>query len=443
MPRIIRILLLLGLLIVASISIGIEAQAASSRIDVLHAKGTINPVLANYIERGISQAEEDNAIACIIQLDTPGGLDTSMRDIVKEIVSAEVPVVVYVSPSGARAASAGVFITIAAHVAAMSPNTAIGAAHPVAIGAEGEAQMSEEMEEKIVNDAAAYIRSIADAHGRNMEWAEKAVRESVSATEQEALGLNVIDTVAPDLSTLVSQLDGWEVIMLDESVVTLHTQGAEINYVKMSAIENFVFTISDPNIAVILLSLAMLGITVEIFNPGLIFPGVFGGICAFLAAYSLGFLPINYAGVALIALAGGLFIAEVFTASFGLFTAGGIISLVFGFLILFSGRPTLFQPTPWVIPTIAVSIGAVLAVVIYFVFRAHRRQATTGREELPGKTATVKAALEPEGTVLHEGELWTAILDEGKAKPGEEVIITKFESMKLYVTKKKQDVKQK
>lgn len=443
MPRIIRILLLLGLLIAASISIGTEAQAASSRIDVLHAKGTINPVLANYIERGISQAEEDNAIACIIQLDTPGGLDTSMRDIVKEIVSAEVPVVVYVSPSGARAASAGVFITIAAHVAAMSPNTAIGAAHPVAIGAEGEAQMSEEMEEKIVNDAAAYIRSIADAHGRNMEWAEKAVRESVSATEQEALELNVIDTVAPDLNSLVKKLDGWEVIMLDESVVTLHTQGAEINYVKMSAIENFVFTISDPNIAVILLSLAMLGITVEIFNPGLIFPGVFGGICAFLAAYSLGFLPINYAGVALIALAGGLFIAEVFTASFGLFTAGGIISLVFGFLILFSGRPTLFQPTPWVIPTIAVSIGAVLAVVIYFVFRAHRRQATTGREELPGKTATVKAALEPEGTVLHEGELWTAILDEGKAKPGEEVIITKFESMKLYVTKKKQDVKQK
>ncbi|UCC90555.1 MAG: nodulation protein NfeD [Dehalococcoidia bacterium] len=443
MPRIIRILLLLGLLIAASISIGIEAQAASSRIDVLHAKGTINPVLANYIERGISQAEEDNAIACIIQLDTPGGLDTSMRDIVKEIVSAEVPVVVYVSPSGARAASAGVFITIAAHVAVMSPNTAIGAAHPVAIGAEGEAQMSEEMEEKIVNDAAAYIRSIADAHGRNMEWAEKAVRESVSATEQEALQLNVIDMVAPDLSTLVSQLDGWQVTMLDDSVVIMHTQGAEVNHVKMSALENLLFTISDPNIAVILLSLAMLGITVEIFNPGLIFPGVFGGICAFLAAYSLGFLPINYAGIALIALAGGLFIAEVFTASFGLFTAGGIISLVFGFLILFSGRPTLFQPQPWVIPTIAVSIGAVLAVVIYYVVRAHRRQATTGREELPGKTATVKAALEPEGTVLHEGELWTAILDEGKAKPGEEVIITRFDGMKLYVTKKKQDVKQK
>lgn len=443
MPKIIRIILLLGLLVVASISIGTEAQAASSRIDVLYVDGTINPALANYIKRGISQAEEDNAIACVIQLDTPGGLDTAMRDIVKDIVSAEVPVVVYVSPSGARAASAGVFITMAAHVAAMAPNTNIGAAHPVAIGTEGEAQMSKEMEEKVVNDAAAYIRSIAKSHGRNVDWAEKAVRETVSATEQEALELNVIDTVAPDLNSLVSQLDGWQVTMLDGSVVTLHTQGAEISYVKMSAIENFVFTISDPSIAVILLSLAMLGITVEIFNPGLIFPGVFGGISAFLAAYSLGFLPINYAGIALISLAGGLFIAEVFTAGFGLFTAGGIISLVFGFLILFSGRPTLFQPAPWVIPTIAGSIGTVLAVVIYFVVRAHRRQATTGREELPGKTATVKAALEPEGIVLHEGELWTAILDEGKAKPGEEVIITRFDGLKLYVSKKKPDVKQK
>jgi membrane-bound serine protease (ClpP class) len=443
MLKVIRIGLLLGLLVAASISIGTEAQAASSRIDVLNVNGTINPALANYIERGINQAEEENAIACIIQLDTPGGLDTAMRDIVKAIVSAEVPVVVYVSPSGARAASAGVFITIAAHVAAMAPMTNIGAAHPVAIGTEGEAQMSQEMEEKVVNDAAAYIRTLASAHGRNMDWAEKAVRGSVSATEQEALELNVIDTVASDLNSLVRQLDGWEVTMHDGRVVTLHTQGAEINHIQMSATEDFLFTISDPNIAVILLSLAMLGITVEIFNPGLIFPGVFGGISAFLAAYSLGFLPINYAGIALVALAGGLFIAEVFTASFGLFTAGGVISLVFGFLILFSGRPTLFQPDVRVIAGIAVGISSVVAVIIYHVIRAHRRQATTGREELPGKAAIVKVALEPEGTVLHEGELWTAILDEGKAKPGEEVIITRFDGLKLYVTKKKPDVKQK
>jgi len=433
MPKFIRILLLLGLIITASIAI--EAEAASSRIDVLHAEGVINPVLVDYIERGINQAEEDNAIACIIQMDTPGGLDTSMRDIVKDIVSAEVPVVVYVSPAGARAASAGVFITMAAHVAVMAPNTAIGAAHPVAIGTEGEEGMSETMEEKVVNDAAAYIRSIAEAHGRNMEWAEKAVRESVSATEQEALELNVIDMVAPDLDSLVSQLDGRQVTMLGGSVVTLHTQGATINHIKMNTIEDFLYAITDPNIAYILLSLATLGIMAEIFNPGLIFPGVVGGICGLLAFYSLGMLPVNYAGVLLVVLAFGLFIAEVFTETFGLFTAGGITSLVIGSLILFKGGP-LFQVNPWLITTVAVIIAALFAFVISRVIRAHRRQASTGREELIGKTAVVKVALEPEGTVFYKGERWAATSDKGRVEPGEAVIITKVDGLKLYVIRK-------
>ncbi len=433
MLKFIRILLLLGLIITASIAI--EVEAASSRIDVLHAEGVINPVLVDYIERGIEQAEEDNAIVCIIQMDTPGGLDTSMRDIVKDIVNARVPVVVYVSPSGARAASAGVFITMAAHIAAMAPNTAIGAAHPVVIGTEGEEGMSETMEEKVVNDAAAYIRSIAEAHGRNMEWAEKAVRESVSATEQEALELNVIDMVAPDLDSLVSQLDGRQVTMLGGNIVTLHTQGATINHIKMNTIEDFLYAISDPNIAYILLSLATLGIMAEIFNPGLIFPGVVGGICGLLAFYSLGMLPVNYAGVLLVVLAFGLFIAEVFTTSFGLFTAGGITSLVIGSLILFKGGP-LFQVSPWLIATVAVIIAVLFAFVISRVIRAHRRQAYTGREELIGKTAVVKLALEPEGAVFFKGENWTAISDKGRVEPGEAVIITKVDGLKLYVTKK-------
>ena len=436
MLRTIRITLLIGILTATAIAIASGAQAANSKIDVLTVKGVINPVTANYVNRGINQAEEANAVACVIQLDTPGGLDTSMRDIVKDIVDSEVPVVVYVSPAGARAASAGVFVTMAAHVAAMAPNTNIGAAHPVAIGEEGEAQMSEEMQEKVVNDAAAYIRSIAEAHGRNIEWAEKAVRESVAATEQEALTLNVIDMVANDLDSLISQLDGREVIMLDGRVIILNTQGATTNQNPMSNVEGFLLAISDPNVAVVLLSLAVLGITVEIFNPGLIFPGVFGGICAFLGTYSLGILPINYAGIALIGLAGGLFVAEFFTASFGIFTAGGIASLVIGLLILFSGRPTLFQPDPWVIPTIAAVISSITAVIIYRVVRTHRRQPTTGREELKGKIATVRRALTPEGTVFYKGELWTAILDEGEAQPGEEVIITKTEGLKVYVTKK-------
>ncbi len=433
MLKFIRILFLVSLIITASIAI--EAQAASSRIDVLHAEGVINPVLVDYIERGIEQAEDNNAIACIIQLDTPGGLDTSMRDIVKDIVNARVPVVVYVSPSGARSASAGVFITMAAHVAVMAPNTAIGAAHPVVIGTEGEEGMSETMEEKVVNDAAAYIRSIAEAHGRNMEWAEQAVRESVSATEREALELNVIDMVAPDLDTLVSQLDGREVTMLGGMVITLHTQGATINHIKMSTIEDFLYAISDPNIAYILLSLASLGIMAEIFNPGLIFPGVIGAISGLLAFYSLGMLPVNYAGVLLVVLAFGLFIAEVFTTSFGLFTAGGITSLVMGSLILFKGGP-LFQVNPWLIATVVIIIAAFFVFVISRVIRAHRRQASTGREELMGKTAVVKAALEPEGTVFFKGERWAAISDKGRVEPGEAVIITKVDGLKLYVIKK-------
>jgi len=434
MLKIIRILTFLGIIIAASASIVAQA-APSSRIDILKAEGVINPVLAGYIERGIEEAEDSNAAAVIIQLDTPGGLDTSMRDIIQNIVNARIPVVVYVSPSGARAASAGVFITVAAHVAVMAPNTAIGAAHPVTIGGEGEQQVSEHMEEKIVNDAAAYIRSIAEAHGRNMEWAEKAVRESVSATEKEALELNVIDIVAADLNDLVSKLDGREVTMLGGAVVTLNTRDATLNNAPMNTMEDFLYAISDPNIAYLLLSLATLGIMVEISNPGLIFPGVIGAISLLMAFFSLGMLPVNYAGILLIVLAFGLFIAEVFTVSFGLFTAGGVVSLVLGSLILFKGGP-LFQVNPWLIGSMAVIITGIVTFVLTRIIRAHRTQATTGWEELVGKPATVKVALEPEGIVLFRGENWKAVSEAGKMAPGEEIIINRVSNLKLYVTKK-------
>jgi len=431
MPKVIRILLLLGLLITASIAI--EVQAAAPRIDVLHVKGTINPVLVDYIKRGIEHAEDNNAIACIIQLDTPGGLVSSMLDIVEDIVNAQVPVVVYVSPAGGWAASAGVFITMAAHVAAMAPATNIGAAHPVAAG--GEAEMSETQEEKILSIIASKARTIAELQGRNAEWAERAVRESVSATEEEALELNVIDMVAPDLESLISQLDGRQVTMLDGSVVTLHTQGATVNHFRMSWTEGFLYAIADPNIAYLLLSLAMLGIMIEITNPGLIFPGIVGGICLLMAFYSLGVLPVNYAGVLLIVLAFGLFIAEVFTTTFGLFTAGGITSLVIGSLILFKGGP-LFQIDPWLIAGVVIFITALFAFVISRVIRAHRRQASTGREELVGKRAVVKVALEPEGTVFFKGERWTAVSEKGRVEPGAEVIVTRVDGLTLYVIKK-------
>jgi len=434
MPRIIRILIILGLLLTASLSL--KAQAASSRIDVMTIKGTINPVLIDYIERVIERAEEEGAMAVIIQMDTPGGLDTAMRNIIQEIVNAQIPVVVYVSPSGARAASAGTYITMSAHVAAMAPNTVIGAATPVAMGGDGEAAMSDEMKAKIINDASAYIRSIAESHGRNAEWAEKAVREGVSATEQEALQLNVIDIVAADLDALVAQLDGRKVTMLDEQVVTLQTQDATIHHVKMKLFEDFLYTIADPNIAYLLLSLATLGIMVEIFNPGLIFPGVVGGISLLMAFYSLGVLPVNWAGVLLIVLAFGLFIAEVLTTTFGLFTAGGVISLVIGSLILFQGASPVFRVDPWLIATVTIIITAVFAFVVNRAINAHRRQAKTGREALIGKTALVKVALDPEGTVFFKGERWGAISEEGRIEVGAEVIITKVEGLVLRVTKK-------
>ncbi len=432
MPRVIRILLLAGWLI--GTLFAVQVQAATDHIVVLRIDGAITPVLAGYLERGIERAEDEGASAIIIQMDTPGGLDTAMRDIIQDIINARVPVIVYVSPSGARAASAGTYITLAAHVAAMAPNTVIGAATPVQMGGDGE--MSDELKKKIINDAAAYIRSLAESHGRNAEWAETAVRKGVSITEQEALELNVIDMVAADLDALITQLDGKQVTMLDGSVVTLQTEGASINRIDMTTIEEFLYAISDPNIAFILLSLAMLGIFVEITNPGLIFPGVVGGICGILAFYSLGQLPVNWAGVLLIVLAFALFVGEVLTITFGLFTAGGVVALVLGALILFPGGSLVFRVNPWLIATMAILIGSLFAFVVSRVIGVHRRQASTGREELVGKKAVVKVALDPEGTVFFKGERWNAVSEKGRMEPGEEVIITKVDSLKLWVIKK-------
>jgi membrane-bound serine protease (ClpP class) len=426
---------MVGLLLATSIIV--EAQAERSRIDVLTVKGTINPVLVDYITRGIDSAEFEGAQAVIIQMDTPGGLDTAMRDIIQQIVNSRIPVIVYVSPAGARAASAGAYITLSAHVAVMAPNTAIGAATPVSMGGDGEGQMSDEMKAKIINDAIAYIKDLANSHGRNADWAEKAVREGVSATSQEALELNVVDMISPDLDTLIAELDGREVTLLDGSVVTLHTGGAPINEVMMKGIESFLYAIADPNIAFILLSLASLGIMVEIFNPGLIFPGVLGAICGVLAFYSLGQLPVNIAGILLIVLAFGFFIGEVLTTTFGLFTAGGVTALVVGSLILFKGAdPAVFQVDPWLIATVTIIIASLFAFVVNRAIRAHRKQATTGREELIGKRAVVREVLNPEGTVFFKGELWEATSDSGQIEVGEEVTITVMDGLMLRVIKK-------
>jgi len=431
----IRRLILAFVIVLLAISIGANVQSQNPKIDVLTVKGTVNPVLVDYIKRGIANAEDTGAEAVILQMDTPGGLDSATREIIQHIVNSRVPVVVYVAPSGSRAASAGLYILQSAHVAAMSPNTATGAATPISLGEGGEAAISDELQAKIINDSSAYMRSLAESHGRNADWAERAVREGVSVTEQEALEMNVIDIIAPTLENLIQQLDGRQVNMLGDTTITLHTAGAVTNEVDMKTIERFLYTIADPNIAYLLLSIASLGIMVEIFNPGLIFPGIIGAISGILAFYSLGQLPVNIAGILLIVLAFGLFVGEVLTTTFGLFTMGGLVSLVIGSLILFQGAAPVFRIDPWLIVGVVIIITAVVAFIVQRAITAHRRQAKTGREELIGKTATVRVKLNPDGTVFYKGERWAARSEEGEIKQGEQVIIDRVDGLMLYVSK--------
>jgi membrane-bound serine protease (ClpP class) len=407
-----------------------EVSAQAPQVDVLRVKGAITPVLAGYIERGIGLAEEHGATACIIEMDTPGGLDSSMRDIIQNILEADIPVVVYI-PTGARAASAGAFITIASHVAAMAPATEIGAAHPVAIGEDG---MDETMEEKVVNDAVAYIRSIAETRGRNADWAEAAVRESKSSPASEALELGVIDIVADNMDDLLAQLDGWQVTLLSGEVVTMETVGASVNYISMGSMERFLFAITDPNIAYILLSLGMLGIMLELFSPGTIFPGVVGAICLLLSFYGLGMLPVNYVGIILVLLAFGLFIAEMFTATNGLLALGGIASLTIGSMILMTNP--LFRINPGLIAGVVIAVAAFFIFVIASVLRTHRTRQQTGRDAMVGRVAVARTPLDPKGEVFVHGELWGATVDEGKVELGEEVVITEVDGLRLKVTRK-------
>jgi membrane-bound serine protease (ClpP class) len=410
-----------------------NVSAANQSIEVLRVEGIIVPAVADYIDRGIEQAETKGSTAVIIQLSTPGGLMDTTQKIVERILNAEVPVVVYVSPAGGWAGSAGTFITLASHVAAMAPASRIGAATPVTMGEE---ELSEEMKKKVTEDAAAWIRSIAELRGRNPVDAELAVREGKSYTVTEALENNLIDLEADSLESLISQLNGMTVTLASGEEIVLDTESYTLDMNEMTFIERFLHVISHPNIAYILLTLGSIGIIAEIYNPGAFFPGIIGGISLLLAFYSLGVLDAYWGGILLILLAFGLFIGEVLTTTFGIFTAGGITALVLGSLILFPGETPILQVDPWLIATVVITVTALFVFVISRVVRAHRRQAKTGREELVGKTALVKQALEPEGTVFFKGERWTAISEKGRIKPGEEVIITKVDGLILHVTKK-------
>ena len=428
----------LGLCLVLAVcgiaSLAMPASAAEDElVVVIEVEGTIVPVLHQYIERGIERAEQAGATAVIIRLNTPGGLLDSTEKIVASIMNADVPVVTYVSPHGAWAASAGTFITLASHIAAMAPATTIGAAHPVAGGGQ---EVPEDQMRKITEFSARWMGTIAEERGRNVEEAMLAVTESKSFTDGEALAANLIDLRADNLESLLEAIDGREVTLASGRTVVLGTSGATVQTVDMTGFERFLHTLSDPNIAYILLTLATIGLITEITSPGLIFPGVVGGISLILAFYSLGVLDANWGGVALIVLAVGLFIAEYFTTSFGGFTAGGIAALVFGSIILFSSTPGV-SVSPGLIIGVAAGATAFSVFVLGAIIRGQRRQKSTGREGMLGKTAIVRSPLEPRGTVLAEGELWTAVVEEEQpVPPGEEVVIVSVDHMQLRVRRK-------
>jgi len=421
--------------VIAGLGGSLIAAASPATVEVLTVDGTIVPVIADYIDRGISEAEKNGATVCIIELDTPGGLLDSTEKIVQKIMNADVPIVVYVSPKAAWAASAGTFITLSAHIAAMTPGTTIGAAHPVAGGGE---EIPEDQMQKIVEFSAKWMRTIAEERGRNMEEAELAVRESKSFTDVDALEYNLIDLRADNLESLIAQIDGWEVTLANGEEVIINTADYVQTRNEMNAIEKFLQTLSDPNIAYILFTLATIGLITEISNPGLVFPGVAGGVSLFLAFYSLGVLDAYWGGLALILLAVGLFIAEYFTTAFGLLTAGGIASLVMGSLILFSHSPGI-EVNRGLIAGVTAGVTAFAVFVVGAIVRGQRRRKATGVEGMIGTIAIAKTPLDPTGTVLAQGELWTATSEGGRVAPGEEVIITKVEGLKLWVTKKSKE----
>ncbi len=380
----------------------------SKSAEVIIIDGVINPVVAEFVTKAIRRAASEGAECLIIQMDTPGGLDLSMRSIIKEMLNADIPVIVYVSPGGARAASAGAIITLAADIAAMAPGTNIGAAHPVSLGG---GKMGEEMAAKVENDAAAYVESIAIKKNRNKEWAIKAVRESVSITEIEALKINVIDLIASDLNDLLSQIDGRE-IKTASGVKKLTTKNIAVNYSEMGLREKILDTLSNPNIAYILMMIGMLGLYFELSNPGAIFPGAIGVISLILAFFAFQTLPVNYAGILLILLALILFILEIKVTSFGMLSVGGIISLTLGSLMLFdSSVPFLRVSYDFIIPVVAVT-SAFFIVAISLAVKAQRRKPTTGKEGLLGSTGIVKSKIDPQGKVFIHGEYWDATSNE-------------------------------
>ena len=413
----------------------------------------------------IDHAEEINALCLVLELDTPGGLLESTRDIVKRILNARVPVICYVYPSGARAASAGVFITLASHIAAMAPSTNIGAAHPVSIGGspmpsppekeppikkkeeseEGKKEKEPEkkeqekpahpaqdiMSEKIINDASAWIRAIAEYRGRNADWAEEAVRKSVSLTETEALKKNVIDLIAPSEEELIASINGKEVKLLDRTI-RLNTTKTVLQHITMSRRQRLLNILANPNIAYLLLILGFYGLLFEITHPGGMFPGIAGALCLILAAYALQMLPVNYAGLILIIMGLLMFVAEVKVTSYGLLTIGGLISLTLGSIMLIRAPQPFIGVSLSLILPVVIATGVIVVFLISLVVKTHKRRALTGKEGLIGEIGSAMEDLQPQGKVFVHGEIWDAIA-ETPLKKGDSVQVVNMEGFRLRV----------
>ncbi len=410
----------------------LPATAATQTVHVITIDATINPATADYIHESIQKAADDNAQCLVIRLNTPGGLLKSTRVIVTDLLSANLPVVVYVWPPGAQSASAGTFITLAANIAAMAPGTNIGAAHPVGLqGGEKDSIMNE----KATNDAAAFIRSISEKRHRNLRWAEDAVRRSYSITETEALHDSVIDLIAKDVPELLAKIDGM-VVSVNDRNVTLETAHARIVESTMDWKHKFLDLLSDPNIAYIFFLLGLYGLLFELYNPGAILPGVVGAICIVVAFYSMHTLPINYAGVALIIVAIILFVLELKVVSHGILAIGGIVALLLGSIMLINSESSLeFVSLSW-----SVIIPAVLFTAFFVLFaigmgiRAQRRKPATGSEGIVGEQGEAVTDLNPSGQVRVHGEFWNADAESGSITRGTAVIVRKVENLRLVVT---------
>ena len=408
----------------------LATRVAGQTIISMKIDGTINPASAAFIRNGIKKATTEHAECLVIQLNTPGGLLKSTRVIAGDILESPVPVIVYISPSGAQAGSAGVFITLAAHVAAMAPGTNIGAAHPVGMQTSGDTVMNQ----KVTNDAAAFIRAIAEKRSRNVEWAEEAVRKSVSISEKEALEKKVIDLIAGNEQELLNKINGKQ-IELAAGSKTLHTQNARIQLFEMGAVEKMLDMMSDPNIAYILMMLGFYGILFELYNPGAILPGIVGVICLILAFYSMHTLPINYAGLALIIFAIILFLLEIKVMSHGMLAIGGILSLLLGSMMLI--RPDSTLEFVRISRSLIVSSTAVTTLFFLFVIgmgvRAQRAKPVTGVEGLIGEIGEAVSTLNTLGTVHVHGEIWNAESIDGAIGQGQKVRVTAIKDLKLYV----------